>query len=634
MATDPQRLVRIKTSLGANKFMLRDMNLMDPLGQCFTMELTVDSDDLNVDFKKILGDHLTVEFDLSDTERRYFDGIVTGFAYVGIKEARAVYNITLRPWLWLLGRHVQCKILQGKTVPDIIKETFRAANFDDFEDELQRTDYVTLDYCVQYRESDLAFVSRLMEQEGIYYYFKHTDGVHKLVLCDGSASHQKYDKYGDLKFARDEDSDTAGTLYDWSIVREIQSGQYTHTDYDLEKPNADLKRSKSITQSHKLDKFEIYDYPGKYTDVAAGQTYAGIRMEEQAAQFEHATAKSKTRWIGTGYIVELKDSLREDQNKEYLVTETHILIRADAAAGGPQIPFLVEFKALENAQNFRSPRRTPKPFIRGPQTAMVVGQSGQEIWTDKYGRVKVQFHWDRDGQHDEKSSCWIRCAQSWAGKQWGGMFIPRIGQEVVVHFLEGDPDRPLITGAVYNASAMPPYSLPDKATQSTIKSNSSQGGNGSNEIRFEDKAGSEEFFEHAQKDMNIEVEHDRTVTVKTGDETKDVKQGKQTTTVFGDTALTVKTGNRTVSVSEGNYTVDVTLGSGSIKAMQAITIESTLGITLKVGPNSISIDMTGIKVNGMLVSVQGQTMTTVSGQMTNIQGAGILELAGGILMIG
>lgn len=621
-----QRLIRVKSSLGADKFLLREMHLTESLGQPFTIELKVDSADLDINYKDILGDHLSLELDLVNGELRHFDGIVTSFAYVGLTDNRATYQIVLRPWLWVLSHHQQCKIFQGKTVPDIIKDVFRSAKFDDFEDKLQRSDYLTLEYCVQYRESDFTFVSRLMEQEGIYYYFKHDEGIHKLILCDGATAHSKYaDKYGDIKIARSEDDTEVGSVSDWMLGQELQSGQYTHTDYDLEKPNADLKKSKSQAQGHKEDSFEIYDYPGKYTEASDGTTYAGLRMEEQVAQFERASGRSRTQWIATGCLITLKDSQRKGHNREYLVAECKTSVAPEGTGEG-QLAFHTEFHALGTAHTFRTPRKTHKPFIRGPQTAFVVGKSGEEIWTDKYGRVKVQFHWDREGQNDEKSSCWVRCAQAWAGKSWGGVFIPRIGQEVIVHFLEGDPDRPIITGAVYNASSMPPYALPDEATKSTIKSNSSKGGNGFNEIRFEDKAGSEEFYVHAQKDQNIEVEKgDRSLTVKLGDEKHEVSKGKLTTKIFGDTSLTIDT---------GNYDVKVSTGSASLKATQAITIESTMSITLKVANNSITIDMTGVTIKGTMVSVTGDAMTTIKGLMTDVEASAMLTVKGGITMLG
>ncbi len=622
---DQQQFIRVKSSLGDNKFVLRELHANEALGEPFVIELILESDDADIAYKDILGDHLSVELDISESEHRYFDGIVASFTYQGMKDARATYHATLHPWLWLLGRRFDCKIFQGKTVPTIIKEVFRSANFDDFEDKLQRSDYLTLEYCVQYRESDLAFVSRLMEQEGIYYYFKHDKGIHKMVLCDGATAHKKYDdKYGDIKFARGEGDEDMGSVWEWSLGKNLQSGQYTHTDYDFEKPNADLKKSKSMAQGHKQDSFEIYDYPGKYTETSDGATYAGIHMEEQVAQFERATGKSRTRWIATGCLLTLKDSQRKGHNQEYLVIGTTSVVSADIG-GDSHMHFETEFHAQGTNQVYRSPRRTRKPFIRGPQTAFVVGKSGEEIWTDKYGRVKVQFHWDRDGQNDEKSSCWIRCAHSWASKNWGSIFIPRIGQEVIVHFLEGDPDQPIVTGTVYNANSMPPYSLPDEQTKSTIKSNSSKGGNGSNEMRFEDKAGSEEFYMHAQKDMNIEVINDRSVTVKQGNEKKEVSQGTQTTKVFGDTSLTVQT---------GNYSVTVSTGSASVTVTQAITIQSMLSITLQVANNSITIDPTGIRITGTTVMVEGEAVTMIKGLMTTVEADAVLELVGGIMLFG
>lgn len=629
---EKQRFIRIISSLGENKFVLREMHIVETLGQPFVIDLIADSEDADIDFKKILGDHLTIELDVTGSEHRYFDGIVVSFAYAGMQDYGTSYKMVLHPWLWLLSRRFDCKIFQGKTAPAIIKEIFKSAEFDDIEDKLQGS-HPTLEYCVQYRESDLAFVSRLMEKEGIYYYFKHEKGKHTLVLCDGNSAHGKFnDKYGDMKFARGAD-DSAGSVFEWTLGHELQSGQYTHTDYDLEKPNADLKKSTKKQQGHKLDSFEIYDYPGKYTDPGDGGTYADTHMEEEVAQFERASGKSRSLWVASGCLVTLKDSQRQTHNAEYLVIETRSTISADIGTGGA-MHFETEFHAQGTTHVYRSPRRTPKPFIRGPQTAFVVCKSGEEIWTDEYGRVKVQFHWDRDGQNDEKSSCWIRCAQSWASKNWGAMFIPRKGQEVIVHFLEGDPDRPIITGTVYNANSMPPYDLPGNATRSTIKSNSSKGGNGFNEIRFEDKAGSEEFYMHAQKDMTIDVINNRAITVEQGDETKQIQQGKQTTTVQGDTSLTVQQGNHSITISTGNHSMTVSTGSASMTVTQAITLQSNMSITLQVASNSIVINASGITINGAMVTVTGTATAQVTAPSTMITGSAMLELTGGALMIG
>jgi type VI secretion system secreted protein VgrG len=649
---DEQRLARVKTSLGQGKFLLRRIEATEALGQPFKIELMLDSDDRNVDPKKILGEHLTVEIDINESAKRYFDGIVTRFSYIGLQDFKARYQATLEPWFSLLKKHVQLKIFQQKDVPTIIKDVFRAANFDDFDDKLQRSGYLQLDYCVQYRESDMDFVSRLMEQEGIYFYFAHTDGVHKLVLCDGVGSHEKFNSsFGDMKLTRADDGSSTGTMWDWSLAHELQSGQYTLTDYDMEKPNTDLKKSKSMAQGHTQDSHEIYDYPGKYTEAADGTTYSSMRMEEEIAKFQRGHGKTRSRWLSVGYLMTLSESTRDAENGEYLVVAAHSSMSTESGESGVQ-GLHTEFETLATVNTFRSPRKTAKPFIRGPQTAFVVGKSGEEIWTDKYGRVKVQFHWDRDGQNDESSSCWVRCAQLWGGKSWGGQFIPRIGQEVIVHFLEGDPDQPIITGAVYNASSMPPYDLPANATQSGIKTNSSKGGGGSNEIRLEDKKGSEDFYMHAQKDMHVEVINDHSLLIKQGDQTIEVTEGKRTLTVKqgaethevtqGDRSVKVGQGKQShevfgdcsLKVTTGNYSLELSAGSASIKAPQAITVESQMSIELKVGGNSIKIDQMGVTIKGMMVSISGDIQTEIKGLMTDVKASAMLQIQGGITMIG
>jgi type VI secretion system secreted protein VgrG len=571
----------------------------------------------------MLGEHVTVALAFHQQENRHFDGIAASFVYAGVVDNMATYHLKLRPWFWLMSHHRQCRIFQEKTVPDIIKEMFSEASFTETELRLSRSDYATLEYCVQYRESDFAFISRLMEQEGIYYFFTHDEGRHVMVICDGAGSHRKFaDRLGTMRIARADEADAA-TVWDWSIEHAIHSGQTTLADYNFKKPQANLLRSKSIKHGHAEDAFEHYDYPGKYVEGGEGEAYVAIRMEEEAARYALARAKTRARWMAPGHVANLADLGRRNDQANYLITETTLAVDAVEARGADDIQ--CEFGALSTDYVFRPKRRTAKPVIAGPQTAVVVGKSGEEIWTDEYGRVKVQFHWDRDGKNDEKSSCWIRCAQIWAGKSWGGLFIPRMGQEVVVHFLEGDPDRPLVTGAVYNGANAPPYSLPDDATKSTIKSDSSKGGNGSNELRFEDKKGSEEFFAHAEKDMNIEVENDRNMTVKKGNETIEIEKGNQSTTVMKNVSLTL---------TQGNYSMEVKAGKANVKALQEITVESTTSITLKVMNNSIKIDPTGVTIKGNLVTVEAVAVNQIKGLAVNVQATAVLTAKGAITMIG
>jgi type VI secretion system secreted protein VgrG len=370
---------------------------------------------------------------------------------------------------------------------------------------------------VQYRETDFNFVSRLMESEGIGYYFRHTDGHDTLVLTDSASKHTAPASCAKLSFVGPEEQvkPELEHISAWDCSREIQPGVYVHDDYDLERPSVELKTSKVLPRKYKPSDYEVYDYPGEYLERADGEQYASVRIDELGSQFELAHAITNARGLACGSLLTLEDHPRADQNREYLVVgASHELTFGDyeSLPETETTSYRCAFAAMPSSQQFRPKRETPKPFVQGPQTAVVVGPGGEEIFTDKYGRVKVQFHWDRRGKKDDKSSCWIRVSHPWAGKGWGAISTPRIGQEVIVDFLEGDPDQPIITGRVYNAEQMPPYDLPANKTQSGMKSRSSMGGGAANfnEIRMEDKTGSEQLFIHAEKNQDIEVENDET----------------------------------------------------------------------------------------------------------------------------
>ena len=343
----------------------------------------------------------------------------------------------------------------------------------------------------------------------------------------------------------------------WSLTREIQPGVYVHDDYDFERPSVELRAQKAVSRSYSPSNYEVYDYPGEYLQKSDGEASAAVRIDEFAAQFETAQGETNVKNISVGSLFNLERCPRADQNREHLVVAaTYDLEYSDYEAmperGGAE--YRCSFVAMSSKQQFRPRRLTPKPFVQGPQTAVVVGPAGDEIYTDKYGRVKVLFHWDRDGEKkkDENSSCWIRVSQPWAGKAWGGITIPRIGQEVIVDFLEGDPDQPIITGRVYNAEQMPPYALPANMTQTGIKSRSSKGGSPDNfnEIRFEDMKGSEQLFIHAEKNQDIEVENDETHWV--GHDRKKTIDNDETTHVKHDRTETVDN-NETITIG-GNRT--------------------------------------------------------------------------------
>ncbi|MBI5017318.1 MAG: type VI secretion system tip protein VgrG [Deltaproteobacteria bacterium] len=587
------RFADVKSPLGPNALLLRRMVARESLGRLFEFELDLLSRDESLSFDDVLGQEMAVSVELPGGARRPFHGVVSQFAQTGRVGSYAAYRAVLRPWLWFLTRAADCRIFQEKTVPDIIKEVFRTHGFTDFDQTLNGS-YRTWDYCVQYRETDFDFVSRLMEHEGIYYFFKHEAAKHTLVLADSYSSHSTIPGYETVPYYPPSENAVRETdhVFEWNVARELQPGAVALTDFDFEKPRAGLATKSSVQRKHAQAAFEVYDYPGDYLTTAHGDAYARARVEELQAQFELATGRGTARGVTAGGLFRLTDYPRQDQNREYLiVSASHQVTSEEYETGGGSgagPSYACTFSAIQSRQAYRSPRVTPKPVVQGPQTAIVVGKAGEEIWTDKYGRVKVQFHWDREGKNDEKSSCWVRVAQVWAGKNWGAMHIPRIGQEVIVDFLEGDPDRPIVTGRVYNADEMPPYELPANQTQSGIKSRSTkQGGTENfNEIRFEDKKGEELLTIHAEKNQDISVENDETHSVghdrkKTvgNDETTDVKANRtesvgknesitigenRTESVGKDETITID-GNRTESVAKdetitisGNRTEDVT----------------------------------------------------------------------------
>ena len=552
-AKQADRDVAVTSPLGPDVLLFRRMAASEHVGRLSVFNLELLSEDHEIKLEDALGKNVTVRMELpQDGGTRYFNGLVSQFSYAGSSGNYAAYRAQLRPWLWFLTRTADSRIFQEKKVPDIIDQVFREHGFTDFEQRLSGT-YRVWEYCVQYRETDFNFVSRLMEQEGIYYYFLHEDGKHTLVMSDSVSSHDRVSGYEQVPYFP---PDQAGIrerdhISQWSVYQDVQAGAYTLTDYDFERPKAELTAKLSNPKKHTHADMEVYDYPGEYVVKGDGDNYSRIRLEELHSQYERVEGGGDAGGLSTGSLFKLSGYPREDQNREYLLLSTAIDLQSDAYesnsgdSGG--LHFGCSFTALDGQTPYRAPRVTPKPAVQGPQTAMVVGKAGEEIWTDKHGRVKVQFHWDREGKNDENSSCWIRVSHPWAGKNWGAIAIPRIGQEVIVDFLEGDPDRPIITGRVYNGEATPPYSLPDNQTQSGVKSRSSKGGTGENfnEIRLEDKKGEEEIYVHAEKDMNRVVENND--TLKVGFEKQDA--GNQSIEIFNDRTENVGK-NESITIGE------------------------------------------------------------------------------------
>lgn len=608
----------VTTPLGKDKLLLKAVSGEEQISGLFRFQLEMVSEDQKLDFSAIVGKQLTITLLLNDGTKRHINGIVGRFMQEDSNVRLTTYYADIHPWLWLLTKTRDCRIFQNKTVPQIIKTVFDDLGFKDYRDDLKGT-YQSLDYCVQYDESAFSFVSRLMEDAGIFYFFEHEEDKHTLVLGDDSDAHKTCPG---LKEARYRQSSVPHTddhvITRCSIEEQVVTGKFMHDDFNFETPSTDLK----VEATGEGSKMSIYEYPGGFLKKDDGEKIANLRLEACEQPAKILRGESHVRAFISGYKFDLKNHYRADANKTYVLRSVSI--------AATQESYTNSFEAFPVDVPFRPQRLTPKPVIVGTQTAIVVGKSGEEIWTDKYGRIKVQFHWDQKGKNDENSSCWIRVDYGWAGKQWGGIFLPRIGQEVVVSYLEGDPDRPLVTGAVYNAQQVVPYTLPDEQTKSTIKSNTSKGGQGFNEIRFEDKKDSEEMYFHAQKDHLIKVLNNRTKEVDKNE--KNTIKGTRDQTVTGNETHTDEanfthkvTGNYELKVT-GNLTIDVT-GSVTVKSAQSMTHQAQMSMT-----NEAQLSITNKA--GMSMTNEAQLAITNKGAASNtVESGGITTVKGALVKV-
>lgn len=653
-------LLAISTPLGEDVLTLRKANYQESLGQAFTLNCELISDDEDIVLDDILGKNVTIRLE-TDEDTRYFNGIVTEFFQKDNLDKNAHYGAVVKPWFWLLTLTENCRIFQDKSYPEIIKEVFNDLGFSDFEDKLSGN-FPKQDYVVQFNESDFDFVSRIMQQEGIFYYFKHINGKHTLVMLDDNST---LEDVGEVPFFELEDESKhqgVNGITQWQNHKQIRTGGVSLSSFDFTLPSKDLRAVTADPKTASLSAFEKYHYPGKYSERAAGDNYTKILMEKENAAYEQKRMSGNYRSLYAGATFKFVDYLREDQNTEYVITGYSCIMRADAYMaerknkdGNEKSMFEFSATAIPAKIPFRPQLDTQKPKMTGPQTATVVGKKGEEIWTDKYGRIKVQFHWDRNSSADEKSSCWIRVSQSLAGKNWGSMYIPRIGQEVLVDFLNGDPDQPIAVGCVYNGSTMPPYPLPANATITGYKSRTSKGGGGFNEIRFEDKKGDERIYVHGQKNQDIRINNskfetignDRHLLVK-NDKFESVENNRNEDVAKDHIENIGKDRHITIGGKEAHETQktfsmkvheDFSQDLGKNHSMKVakdsftkatnVCIEASSNITLKVGGSSIAIEAGGItlKSSGEIKLDAGSNMTIKSGAMTSIKAGAAAEVA-------
>ena len=600
MYSQKDRLIRIHTQLGDTGLLLERFSGSEAISQPFEFLVEMVSENASIDLKALLRTPAVITIVTRKGPERKIHGRFSRLVQMGRgQEGMTVYHGTIVPWFWFLTLRQDCRIFQNQSVPDIVKEIFKQNGYADYNISLSGS-HPPREYCVQYRESDFNFVTRLLEEEGIFYYFDHTDRKHTMMIADRSQGltpcpadpEASYDE----GIAAGSEAEAVSTL-----VREekVHTNQIALTDYDFEKPSTDLTVS---VPGDAAD--EVFDYPGKYMKTNVGEAIARIRLEEQEVQAKIVMGSSQCRGFQAGHRFKLKDHFRADTNGDYtLVAVHHQAGDIDYGSGSDKgFQYHNTFEAIPQAVPYRPPRRARKPVVQGSQTAVIVTSGGDDFLLDKYGRVKVHFYWDRHGFSNDTSSCWVRVSQSWAGKNWGWITNPRLDHEVIVDFLEGDPDRPIITGRVYNGEQMPPYPLPDKAKQSGFKSHSSMYGatSDTNEIRFDDEKGNEMFTIHAQKDMETTVEHDKKITV----------IGKHDETVKEDTTIEVSQGNYSLTLNQGNMSVSISSGKSTHDAAQSIE--------LTCGGSSIKLDPSSITLSAPMIKINGSGMVTIKGGMVMI----------------
>jgi type VI secretion system secreted protein VgrG len=645
---DPVPKSYVLTS-AADGLHLRSASLYEEMSRLFEFNLVALSEAGDVAADDLLGTDASISIATGDGTQRHLHGVVSSFGIDGVDGRFFRYRLTLRPWLWLATRASNIRIFQEKDALEIVQEVLTPYG-GTISPDLQGSLVKRL-YCVQYRESDFNFVARLLEEEGISWFFRHTDSQHELVLTNHPAPFQPAEGFAELTYLEGgPNPDLPPALHEWQMRHEIQTGKFVLNDYNFLTPAADLKSAEAAatTRNHAHAEHESYDYPGLHLDKAAGDARAMVRLEEALSRFARFQGCGNVPGIAVGARFTLTNHPRDDQNADYTVLRTQIeLSQAGFESSGDQTLLSVRCEVQPVGEPVRPQRITRKPHVAGPQTALVVGDTAAgTIQTDEHGRVKVQFYWDRVGAKNAGSSCWIRVATPWAGNGWGFIQIPRIGQEVVVDFLEGDPDQPLITGHVYNALQKVPYELPANSSVSTIKSRSIEGAAAAfNELRFEDKAGAEYLLMQSQKDKFEFVEE----TAKTSigkfehrtvvDNSFEHLKGEQHRHVVKDVfdkldksqhlkigeKLLVKTGD-VVSIDAGK---DVTIAAGA-----TLSLKSTKDMHIKSGPNMGLEAQSNVYVKGMAVVVEGATQVSikVGGNFIDIN-SGMVSIKGSMVMI-
>ena len=595
-----KRAAQLKTPLGKDVLVLASFVAAEGLSELFEVNVETLSEKENINFDDAIGRACTIKQITYDNKTRYYNGILTATRRTGSTTDLFHYHLTLRPWLWLLSRKADCRIFLKKDVKKILKEVFEKAGFTVNTDFVFRTsgDFPQIPYCVQYRETDLAFCSRMMEHYGIYYFFEHADGKHVLVMANAKTSHKVIPDLPKLPFIHRHAGATRTKqhVHSWVSDRKLRTGKVHFNDYDYLKPGKNLKAPKESEEKYAHSKLEVYDYHHKYDEKDKGESHAKFRLEAEQAFDYRRSIHGDAASIHPGGLVTVEHHPTKSENQQYLIVGARHMYSSEqyrSGGGGSGDTYSGSYDILPSSRPYRSLPKTPKPRIYGIQTAKVVGKEGEEkeeISTDEHGHIWVQFHWDREPQ----KSCPVRVAQTWAGKRWGALFLPRVGMEVVVDFIEGDPDRPLVTGCVYNGDNKPPY-LPADKTVSGWKSDSSNHNGGYNEFVFDDKKEKEKIRMHAERDHEVTVKHAETRTIGETFKPPMGSPSRSTTIKHGDDQLTIESGNQTTHVK------------------MAISTEADISITLKVGASTLNITKGSISLMSPVISLTATGALTITG---------------------
>ncbi len=638
----------LATPLGKDVLLLCRFDGEEPMSGLFRYELEMLSTRDDIEAKEIIGQPVLFWVLHPDNEPRFFHCFVSQFRYIGHDDRLSRYRAEVVPWTWFLSLNSDCRIFQKMTIPDIIRKVLKDRGYTDFEDSQVRASYQPLEYCVQYNESDLAFISRLMEEAGIFYFFRHEKDRLLMVMADNtSACTDCKESLVDFADNLSERSET-DQIWVWEHEYELRPGKWAHKDFNFKKPTDPLLTTiNTKVQLPRNQSIEVYEFPGRFEDKGKGDMYAKIRLEAEEAAVDIVYGESYCRSFSPGarFRIGRHHSPRE-RNKSYIVTSvSHSLDVSDAFVTGSQRAtkgYENRFTCIPATAPYRPFRKTPIPRVRGPQTAVIVGPPGEEIWPDEHGRVKVQFHWDREGKRDDNSSCWIRVSQVHAGQGWGMIDLPRIGEEVIVSFLEGDPDRPIITGRVYNGDNKVPYSLPENKTRrgNTTKTHK---GAGYNEMTMDDTVGKEQLRMNAMYDMNSNVNNDQTLTVgknqsesvgvdrsrEVGNNEK-VKIGSDRTVEVGSDHKESVGGSQTVDVGANQTTKIGGAHSVSVGSSQSNKIGSSQSNSIGTTKNE-TVGLASNEMVGMFKTVNvGVAMNTIVGALSAEEVAGTKIIVAGV----